>query len=135
MLENHRYISLRTFRRSGSTVDTPVWCAPVGNNLVVFSAGRAGKVKRLRNSSQAQIAPCNARGKLLGDWTDARAELFTESTGVAAALTALRDSSSAAGVSVTMSFAVSLGTLTSDVATFVSLSVVSGVCVFSSSAR
>jgi uncharacterized protein len=91
MLENHRYISLRTFRRSGSTVDTPVWCAPVGDNLVVFSAGQAGKVKRLRNSSQAQIAPCNARGKLLGDWTDARAELFTDTTGVAAALTALRE--------------------------------------------
>ncbi len=90
MLENARYISLRTFRRSGVAVDTPVWAAPLEGAFVVFSAGQAGKVKRLRNSEQAQIAPCDARGNLLGDWSDARAELFSDSVTVDKALAALR---------------------------------------------
>lgn len=90
MLENARYISLRTVRRSGVAVDTPVWAAPLEGALIVFSAAQAGKVKRLRNNDQVQIAPCDARGKLLGDWSDARADLFSDSVTVDKALVALR---------------------------------------------
>jgi PPOX class probable F420-dependent enzyme len=90
MLEKARYISLRTYRRSGVTVDTPIWCAPVAGYLVAFSTGQAGKVKRLRNSDKAQIANCDARGKLLGDWIDARATITTENVSIKEALLALR---------------------------------------------
>lgn len=84
------YISLATYRKSGARVDTPVWAAPVNGKLYVFSAGEAGKVKRLRNSSQAQIAPCDVRGKLEGDWVPAQAELFNDVDEIDAALKALR---------------------------------------------
>jgi len=62
------YVSLRTFRKSGVAVDTPVWCAPAGDKLYVFSAGAAGKVKRIRNSSRSEICVCDVRGKVLGPW-------------------------------------------------------------------
>ena len=63
-----RYVSLATFRKSGAKVATPVWAAPAGDWLYIFSAGNAGKVKRLRNSDQAELAECDMRGKLLGSW-------------------------------------------------------------------
>jgi len=62
------YVSLRTFRKNGVPVDTPVWCAPADDKLYVFSAGSAGKVKRIRNSSRSEICVCDVRGKVLGRW-------------------------------------------------------------------
>ena len=84
------YISLGTYRKSGVMVATPVWAAPLNDGLIVFSAGNAGKVKRLRNDSKAQIAVCDVRGKLLGEWRDAEAFIVEDDTTVSAGLDALR---------------------------------------------
>lgn len=84
------YVSLATFRKTGVPVPTPVWAAPDGNMLYVFSAGGAGKVKRLKNSSRAQVARCDVRGKLLGDWQDANAYIVVDPEEIARALGALR---------------------------------------------
>jgi PPOX class probable F420-dependent enzyme len=84
------YVSLATFKRSGDAVRTPVWAAPSGDALYVFSAGNAGKVKRLRNSDRAEVAVCDVRGKVLGEWHPATARLVTESAEIGQALTALR---------------------------------------------
>ena len=71
---NARYISFRTFRRSGVAVDTPVWFASVDPDThYVFSAADAGKVKRVRNSSTAQMATCDLKGGTLGHWHDCHA--------------------------------------------------------------
>ena len=78
-LTEHPYLSLRTFRRSGKAVDTPVWFASAGPAThFVFSAADAGKVKRIRNSSAAQIASCDMRGGSLGEWQDCHAYLVTD---------------------------------------------------------
>ena len=90
-LQTAPYVNLRTFRKSGAAVDTPVWCAPGDDDeLYIFSAGNAGKVKRLRNSDRAELAVCDVRGKLLGEWVHARAETVTDDAAVARALAALR---------------------------------------------
>lgn len=89
-LEHAGYISLATFRKSGAEVRTPVWFAEQDGTYFVFSAGEAGKVKRLRNSPRARLAPCDVRGKVLGNWYEARAELLTDSQNVTRAHTALR---------------------------------------------
>ncbi|MEZ5596422.1 MAG: PPOX class F420-dependent oxidoreductase [Pseudomonadales bacterium] len=89
-IEAARYCSLRTYRRDGRRVDTPVWFAQQGGRYFVFSAGDAGKVKRLRNDSRAEVAPCDVRGRLLGDWYPARAELIADPGEIAVALHALR---------------------------------------------
>jgi len=77
-LDQARYISLATFRKSGELVATPVWFAKVGDAYYVFSAGSAGKVKRLRNSGEAQVATCNMAGKLEGEWHGANAILLCD---------------------------------------------------------
>jgi len=89
-LESERYVSLATFRRDGRMVATPVWAAPAGGHLYVFSAGDAGKVKRLRNSPQARLAPCTFRGEVTGEWVDAEAVLVDDPAEIATALTAFR---------------------------------------------
>jgi PPOX class probable F420-dependent enzyme len=89
MLEGESYLSLATFRRDGRAVETAVWFAPDGDSLVVFSAGDAGKVKRLRNSARARVAACDVRGKVHGPWHDVRGSLFSDSADVARALAAL----------------------------------------------
>ena len=67
-----------------------MWFAVVDGKYFVFSAGNAGKVKRLRNSSRARIAPCDVRGKVLGTWLDARAEIVEGPTEIKRAHAALR---------------------------------------------
>jgi PPOX class probable F420-dependent enzyme len=61
-----QYIALTTYRRDGTPVTTPVWAAAEGESLYLFSNAAAGKVKRLRNSSRAAIAPCTATGTVTG---------------------------------------------------------------------
>lgn len=72
------YLNLVTFRKSGDAVKTPVWFCHDDTNLYILSAGEAGKVKRLRNSSRAEIAPCTYSGKVTGEWIPATATLISE---------------------------------------------------------
>ena len=67
-INQQRYVSIATKKRDGSWVWTPVWFAACGAEgaFYVFSAGAAGKVKRIRNYQDIQIAPCTASGKILG---------------------------------------------------------------------
>src|SRR6266849_11042734 len=89
-LDQHRYMTLSTFRRSGAEVATPVWFAEAGGRLYVFTAGDSGKVKRLRHSSRARVAPSDARGRVQGAWRDATARLVTEAQAIERAHAALR---------------------------------------------
>jgi uncharacterized protein len=89
MLEGERYLSLATFRRDGREVATPIWFANDGASLVAFTAGDAGKVKRLRNSPRARLAACDARGRVHGPWHEARADVLTDSASIGRALAAL----------------------------------------------
>jgi hypothetical protein len=89
VLEGERYFSLATFRRDGRAVETPVWFAAEGSGFVVFSAGDAGKVKRLRNSPRARIAACDVRGNVHGPWHDARGSLVGDPAQIARGLEAL----------------------------------------------
>ena len=85
-----RYLSLATFRKSGDEVATPVWFAEDGGRLYVFTAGDSGKVKRLRNGPRARVAPCTVRGKLLGDWREARGRFVEDAATIDRAYRSLR---------------------------------------------
>jgi len=89
-LEKGSYISFATRKKSGDLVATPVWFAPDGDSYYLFSAGEAGKVKRLRNFSESQIAACTVSGKVTGKWFDTHAYLLDKPTETKKALAALR---------------------------------------------
>ena len=74
----HRYMNFATFRKNGAEVKTPVWFAVLDGKVYAYTTGKAGKVKRLRNSSRARIAPSDVRGNPLGEWRDTNARIITE---------------------------------------------------------
>lgn len=73
--DQQKYLNLETYRRNGSGVKTPVWFVEDGGVLYVRTLANSGKVKRIRRNSHVRVAPCDARGELLGEWMDAQAEL------------------------------------------------------------
>lgn len=66
LLARTPYVLLTTFRRDGTAVPTPVWVVRDGDELLVWTNPQAGKVKRIRANSQAQLAPCSRGGTPLG---------------------------------------------------------------------
>jgi uncharacterized protein len=75
-----KYLNLETYRKSGAGVRTPVWFAHApptsgGLRLYVYTTANSGKAKRLRRTGVVRIAPCDARGKLIGSWITAQAQL------------------------------------------------------------
>jgi hypothetical protein len=89
-LDRHRYVSLATFRRNGAEVATPVWFAAAGERLYVVTTAASGKVKRLRVSPRARLAPCDMRGRVGGAWQDATARVVTDAALIARGHAALR---------------------------------------------
>lgn len=89
-LEGGNYVSFATKKRSGEWVATPVWFAPEGDSYYVFSAGEAGKVKRLRNFKDSRIAPCTVTGTLTGNWLNTSAYVLATREEKDTALRALR---------------------------------------------
>jgi len=87
--ERGQYMSFATRKRSGEFVATPVWFAPLDGSYYVFSAGDAGKVKRLRNFSESTVARCTATGRVTGAQMEARARLLETAEEEAVALKAL----------------------------------------------
>ena len=84
------YVNLATFRRNGAEVRTPVWIAGDGDRYYVFSAGEAGKVKRIRATQRVRLAACDMRGNLRSEWREGTARLLSDSAEVARAWGALR---------------------------------------------
>jgi PPOX class probable F420-dependent enzyme len=77
-MDRARYMSLATFRKNGAEVATPVWFAEADLKLYVIATDDSGKVKRLRNSQRARVAPSDARGRVLGEWREATARIVTD---------------------------------------------------------
>jgi uncharacterized protein len=70
---NQQYFNLESFRKNGEGVMTPVWFAESEGVFYFYTVADSYKVKRIRNNPRVRIAPCDVRGKLKGDWVEARA--------------------------------------------------------------
>ncbi len=71
--ENQKYLNLETFRKSGVGVRTPVWFVQDEDTLYVRTIADSGKVKRVRNRAEVNIAPCKVDGEPLSDFVPALA--------------------------------------------------------------
>jgi PPOX class probable F420-dependent enzyme len=77
-LVDQKYLNLETFRKSGVGVKTPVWFVQDGEVLFVRTLADSGKVKRIRNNTQVNIAPCKMDGAVLAEWVPAAAREVTD---------------------------------------------------------
>lgn len=75
---SERYVNLATYRRDGREVRTPVWIAEHDGRYYVFSEGKAGKIKRIRNNDHIRLAACDFRGNIKSDWIDGRASIVAD---------------------------------------------------------
>jgi uncharacterized protein len=72
-LAKEPFINVTTFKRDGTAVPTPVWCAGRNGSLLVFTEADSGKVKRIRHDPHVTVAPCSFRGTPRGPAAEADA--------------------------------------------------------------
>jgi PPOX class probable F420-dependent enzyme len=77
IFSGHQYINLKTYRRNGQSVTTPVWFTIDGNKIFIVTRSETGKVKRLRNNSKVSIVPSGMRGEPKGKWLNGKATFAT----------------------------------------------------------
>jgi uncharacterized protein len=65
-LRDQRTVVVRTFRRNGEGVPTPVNVAVDGAQAFIRTWSTSGKAKRLGRDPRLEIAPSNLRGKPTG---------------------------------------------------------------------
>lgn len=77
-LGEETYVSLTTFKRDGTPVATPVWVARDDGRLLVHSAARSWKVRRIRRDSHVRVAGCSFNGKVHGEAFDGKATISAD---------------------------------------------------------
>jgi uncharacterized protein len=77
-IHGQKYISLKTFRKNGIGVATPVWFGEDDGKLYVMTRSDMGKTKRIRNNPNVTVAPCTIRGSVTGPEFPATARILPE---------------------------------------------------------
>lgn len=54
---------IRSFRKDGTPVDTPLWTTPIDGKLYCYTDDRTFKVKRMRNNPNVWIAASDVWGR------------------------------------------------------------------------
>ncbi|WP_329115725.1 PPOX class F420-dependent oxidoreductase [Streptomyces sp. NBC_01465] len=75
-LSTGKYLLVTTYKRDGTTVDTPVWVVRDGETLGIWTVTDSWKVKRIRNRADVLVGPCDVRGNPKGDQVPATAEIL-----------------------------------------------------------
>jgi uncharacterized protein len=65
-LAHSKYALLTTYKKDGTPVGTPVWLAPDGERILVWTNTGSWKVKRLRRDPRVTLQPCDNRGRTDG---------------------------------------------------------------------
>ena len=74
---SQKTVSLKTRKRDGTWVATPLNIAVDGDHAYIRTWSTSGKSKRLKNFSEVEIAPSTVRGRATGPYILARAQLLT----------------------------------------------------------
>jgi PPOX class probable F420-dependent enzyme len=62
-LQSARYASLRSFRRDGTWVETPIWFARESEHLYLRTGVATAKIKRIQRDPEVELRPSNYRGR------------------------------------------------------------------------
>jgi uncharacterized protein len=70
-------IRLITYRRDGTPISTPVHVVAHDDVAYIRTFDPSGKLKRMRNNPEVQVAPSTVRGRVTGETRVARARILT----------------------------------------------------------
>ena len=71
-------MKLRSFRKDGTPVDTPLWVVPVDGHFGSYTDDRSFKFKRVRRNSKVEIAACDVWGRRSTSWYAAECRIVQE---------------------------------------------------------
>ncbi|QVQ52737.1 PPOX class F420-dependent oxidoreductase [Spiractinospora alimapuensis] len=74
--DGDQFFALRTYRRDGTAVSTPIWLAPAGGRWYGYTPGRSWKVLRIRRNPRIAVAPSSFEGEPHGDWREGTARIL-----------------------------------------------------------
>ncbi|WP_327098669.1 PPOX class F420-dependent oxidoreductase [Nocardia vinacea] len=57
------FARLTTYKKDGTPVGAPVWVAPDGERIVVWTNSKTWKVKRIRRNPAVTLQICDGRGR------------------------------------------------------------------------
>ncbi len=77
-LGNDAHISVRSYRKNGESVDTPVWYCRLENDIYLRTVRSSAKVRRLEAHGKAAFAPCRWNGEVISKWQSARVEILPD---------------------------------------------------------
>jgi PPOX class probable F420-dependent enzyme len=75
-LSSHDHCLVVSYKRDGNPVAQPVWPGYEGDKVFIWTEVEAYKAKRIRRNPETLIAPCNFRGKPLGNPIAARGRIL-----------------------------------------------------------
>lgn len=74
-LSGSRYAMLRTYRRDGTAVDTPIWFVVAGRTAL-FRTKIGPKTRRLQTHADVELTACDRRGNCVGPVLAGRARIL-----------------------------------------------------------
>jgi PPOX class probable F420-dependent enzyme len=76
---NSPCMNVRSFRKDGTPVDTPVWCTPyTTGKFVCYTDDRSFKAKRMRRNPDVELAACDVMGRCSTPWYRARCRIVED---------------------------------------------------------
>lgn len=78
LFKKEQYINLETFRKTGVGVKTAVWFVEFNGELCFTTQPYSGKVKRMHNIPNVNVAPCKMDGTVTGEWLPATIRFMQE---------------------------------------------------------
>ncbi|MEY4581326.1 MAG: hypothetical protein RL701_6029 [Pseudomonadota bacterium] len=73
-------MNMRSFRKDGTPVDTPLWVVVHEGKLCSYTDDRSFKFKRLRRNQDVEVAACDVVGRCSTSWYRARARIVESPT-------------------------------------------------------
>ena len=71
-------MNLRSFRKDGTPVDTPVWTTPHAGKFVCYTDDRSFKYKRVKRNPAVELAACDVVGRCSTPWYHARCRIVED---------------------------------------------------------
>ena len=73
-----QFIALKTYKKNGEGVVTPVWVVELHGKLYVWTDSASWKVKRIRNRDDVMLCSSDMRGTPKGEWVPGKASLIED---------------------------------------------------------
>lgn len=58
-----QYVMVTTYKKDGTPVASPLWAAPDGDDMLLWTVADSWKVKRLRRDNNVLVQACSVNGK------------------------------------------------------------------------